>query len=327
MMNMLRRSLFMALALWSGAGFCFAASDSTGVEEVVKLAATGATEDALIAYVRKSNAAYDLSIEQILRLNKMGIPQKVVAAMVQRGKELREQAASNEPAPPLPPAPPVPPAEAPRNVAPVASAPEIGGPELRDRGADTPTALLESMAATLGDTGPIQEYLEFQLPANRASAKAYLAQTQQLGAKVKEVGDLVAARIGRNESGMITSMQSGVHTGCEAMLRYKLAQIAKGGKVDWGKVKITENGNQAQATIHTGEAIQLSRANGKWYLSDEQPLQSFSKDVVGTQELADNLRKVLDLVAQKVNSGQITKANFIQEYQTLINSGLSPAAK
>jgi hypothetical protein len=200
-------------------------------------------------------------------------------------------------------------------------------PALTDRGAATPKALLESMAGVLGEEGKAEDWLGFQSPANRELVKTQLEMTSQLEAKAKKVADLVGAKFGRMEAGMVKSM--GVfHTGGELVLRYQVSQIAKNGKVDWDKVKITENGDKAQAAIAgLGATIPLVKVEGKWYLGEGEGQETMAKDAEGMKEMIGNLMKVLDQLEQKVKSGQITKANFIQEYSKLINDSMAPGPK
>ena len=103
-----------------------------------------------------------------------------------------------------------------------------------------------------------------------------------------------------------------------------MSQIATGGKVDWDKVKITENGGKAQVAIASiGATIQLAKVNGKWYLDQE----TFAQDAAGIKEMTGTLMNVLDQIEQKVKSGQISKQNFIQEYQDIINGSLGSGKK
>ena len=193
-------------------------------------------------------------------------------------------------------------------------------PEIADLGAATPRALVESMAKVVREDGKPHSSLGFQPPANRALAKAQLEMAMQIGAKAKALTALVQARIGKMEAGMIKSMESGVNAGSELTLRYQMSEIAPGGKVNWNKVKITENGGKAQVAIASmGTTIQLAKANGKWYLDPE----TFAKEAGLIKETSGKLMKVLDQVEQKVKSGQITKQNFIQAYTDIINSTMT----
>jgi hypothetical protein len=197
-------------------------------------------------------------------------------------------------------------------------------PDVIDLGAATPKALLESMAKVLGEDAKPQAWLGFQPPANRQLVKEQFELASQLDAKAKKVAQLVAARIGNMEANMVKSFQGGVTAGGEITLRYQISQIAKNGKVDWDKVKITQDGDKAQAAIaSTGETIPMAKVNDKWYLGEGQGQETLAKDAQGTKELTGQLMKVLDQLEQKVNSGQITKKNFIQQYQDLVNSTLA----
>ncbi len=61
--------------------------------EVVKLVESGAGEEVVRAYVSASNVPYDLSLEEIVYLRDIGVPDSVIAAMMRRGGELRAQEA------------------------------------------------------------------------------------------------------------------------------------------------------------------------------------------------------------------------------------------
>ena len=114
----MRTSAFVLTGILLFAG-AWTAQAAEGMDEVVKLAQSGLGEDVLMAYVEASPTAYDLSVADIVYLSDLGIPQKVIAAMVTHGKELRDKAAPQAPAPavaevlavpaPEPPAAPAPP--------------------------------------------------------------------------------------------------------------------------------------------------------------------------------------------------------------------------
>src|SRR5258708_2220466 len=86
------------------AGQCQASSD--GIDDVLRLAKAGMTEEVLIAYVQNSQVAYNPNVDEIVFLNNSGIPQKVIAAMLERGKALREEAGTVATATPVIEAPP-----------------------------------------------------------------------------------------------------------------------------------------------------------------------------------------------------------------------------
>jgi len=201
-------------------------------------------------------------------------------------------------------------------------------PEIVDRGAATPAALLESMAMLLDQKAPTQAWLGLQPPAMLPLARMQLELASQLGAKTKSVAELVQAKIGRMEAGMVGSTQSGVRAGWELELHSQMAQIARNGKVDWAKVKITERGDKAEAVIvSTGSSILLAKAGGKWYLGEGEGHDTLAKDINGNKEMTSASLKMLEQVEQKVKSGQMTKANFIQEYTKLVNQNMGLGRK
>lgn len=61
--------------------------------EVVKLVESGAGEEVIRAYVSSGAVAYELSLEEIVYLRDIGVPDGVIAAMMRRGAELRAQQA------------------------------------------------------------------------------------------------------------------------------------------------------------------------------------------------------------------------------------------
>jgi hypothetical protein len=69
------------------------ARSSEGVDEILKLAAAGVGEEVLLAFVETSPVAYDISVDEIIQLKDLGLPQTVLAAMLTRGNELRKVAA------------------------------------------------------------------------------------------------------------------------------------------------------------------------------------------------------------------------------------------
>ncbi|MBL9139330.1 MAG: hypothetical protein JNK85_25905 [Verrucomicrobiales bacterium] len=63
------------------------------IDEVVRLVESGAGEEVTRAYVGASSVAYDLTLDEVIYLRDVGIPDSVIAAMMRRGGELRAQAA------------------------------------------------------------------------------------------------------------------------------------------------------------------------------------------------------------------------------------------
>ncbi len=60
---------------------------------MIELVEAGAGEEVVRAYVAKSSIPYELSLEDVLYLRDIGVPDGVVAAMMRRGAELRQDQA------------------------------------------------------------------------------------------------------------------------------------------------------------------------------------------------------------------------------------------
>ena len=199
-------------------------------------------------------------------------------------------------------------------------------PDGPDYGAATPKALLERMAKVITLNDKPGAWYGFQPPANRDLVKVQLDCAAQLVARGKPVAELVQARIGNMEAGMIRgSVSGGVQQGGEIVLRNTISQMAPNGTVDWSQVKITEAGDKAQAVISNyGGTIPMAKANGKWYLGGDR--DALAKEVEGTRKMTATSLKTLDQVEQKVKSGQMTKKNFIQEYSNIVNENFQAGA-
>lgn len=63
------------------------------VSQVIELVEAGAGEEVVRAFVSRSSVPYELALEDVLYLRDIGIPDGVVAAMMRRGAELRQQQA------------------------------------------------------------------------------------------------------------------------------------------------------------------------------------------------------------------------------------------
>lgn len=63
------------------------------VSKVIELVEAGAGEEVIRAYVAKSSIPYELSLDDVLYLRDIGVPDGVVAAMMRRGAEIRQQQA------------------------------------------------------------------------------------------------------------------------------------------------------------------------------------------------------------------------------------------
>ncbi|MBU6400455.1 MAG: hypothetical protein KGS61_09070, partial [Verrucomicrobia bacterium] len=66
---------------------------SAGLAEVVKLAQAGVEPDVLLAYVQNSPVAYNPTAEDLVYLHDVGIGPAVITAMIDHGKQVRDQAA------------------------------------------------------------------------------------------------------------------------------------------------------------------------------------------------------------------------------------------
>jgi hypothetical protein len=198
--------------------------------------------------------------------------------------------------------------------------------DIPDRGAPTPKALLDSMAAVLSKPGPPQDWLSFQPPANRELAKEEVQLIVQLGSKAKETADVIEKKIGKMQANMVRSMQNGVTPGCELELRNSITEMSTDGKIDWDSVKITEAGDKARvSSSNTASRILLIKAGDKWYLGEGEGSgkETLAKDVDGTKKMNATELKMLDQLEQKVKSGEVNKKNFIQEYQNLVNESFN----
>ena len=200
-------------------------------------------------------------------------------------------------------------------------------PAIADRGAATPKALVESMAALVKQNAPqapTEAWLGFQPPSNSALVKTQLQLAAQLGARATAVSALVETKIGKMEAGMVRSMQPGVTAGWELTLQNQLQNIIKNNQVDWTVAKITETADQAQVAIpYGGQTILLARENGKWYLGDGANHDTLPKDIDGIKETTAKSLKMLDQVEQEITSGALTKSNFMQEYPRILNANMA----
>lgn len=101
MRNVLLAGVLAAAGLaWSGHAVA-----SEGFDDLAKLAKSGVNDDVMLAYIDASPVAYELTVDEILFFNDLGLSPKVVAAAVKHGKELR---AANPPAPAVADDPPAP---------------------------------------------------------------------------------------------------------------------------------------------------------------------------------------------------------------------------
>src|ERR1700759_3879550 len=78
----MKRALLLAFTL--AASITFAAHASEGFDDLVKLAKSGVSEQVLLAYVESSANPYALTVDEILYLNDIGVPNSFVAAAIRR---------------------------------------------------------------------------------------------------------------------------------------------------------------------------------------------------------------------------------------------------
>ena len=67
---------------------------SEGFDDIAKLAKSGVTEDILVTFVQASPVPYELSVDEILFLNDLGVTPKAIQEIINHGRDLR---AGNEP--------------------------------------------------------------------------------------------------------------------------------------------------------------------------------------------------------------------------------------
>src|SRR5690242_17791140 len=83
-----RASAFLVVLLGFAVLSCARASD--GFDELVKLIKSGVNEEVLTAYVNNSPSAYDLTVDEILYLNDLGVSATIIQSVVQHGKDVRD---------------------------------------------------------------------------------------------------------------------------------------------------------------------------------------------------------------------------------------------
>src|SRR3954462_11310473 len=76
-----------------------AAGASEGFDDLAKLAKSGVGDEVMLAYIDASPVAYDLTVDEILFFNDLGVSQKVITAAVKHGKEVRGSGAAPAPIP------------------------------------------------------------------------------------------------------------------------------------------------------------------------------------------------------------------------------------
>ena len=91
-------ALVIGCLCWNGGTLSRAqsapATQSPQLQEIVKLSQAKMGDDVILAYIKNSGAAYNLSADDILYLNSQGVSQPVVSALLQaqRGSRCRDDA-------------------------------------------------------------------------------------------------------------------------------------------------------------------------------------------------------------------------------------------
>src|SRR5262249_33908992 len=107
----MRKALIVGSLLLVGALSQASLSASEGFDDLAKLAKSGVGDEVMLTFIDASAVPYDLTVDEILYFNDLGVSQKVISAIVKHGKELRDAAAAAAPAPqpaPVVDAPPPP---------------------------------------------------------------------------------------------------------------------------------------------------------------------------------------------------------------------------
>jgi hypothetical protein len=80
---------------------------SVPLTEVIRLAESGVAEGVMLSYITNSASTFNLTAEEIIYLNDIGVPGAVITAMIQRDQALKEVANASVPAVASPPPAPV----------------------------------------------------------------------------------------------------------------------------------------------------------------------------------------------------------------------------
>ena len=78
------RSVCYAFAMACLALTALGAAERVSVDDVINMAKQNVGEEVLLAAVERSQSAYDLNTDQILKLKEAGVPEKVIAAMLRK---------------------------------------------------------------------------------------------------------------------------------------------------------------------------------------------------------------------------------------------------
>jgi hypothetical protein len=67
---------------------------SFGVDEVAKMHQNGVESDVILNYIDNSSVPYHLSAEEIVKLHEMNVPSPIITALIRRGAQVQQQAAT-----------------------------------------------------------------------------------------------------------------------------------------------------------------------------------------------------------------------------------------
>ncbi len=142
--------LLAAIVLWGAATNLHAQTPPPslppGVQDVVKLAHAGMSDDVILAQIRSAGAMYNLNADQIIYLSTQGVSQNVIKALLPSGGST---ATPPPAAPTMPPAPPM-----------VGPTPPPGAPAAP--GATTPSGIPDNFDSFHTQLGPYGSWI--QLP-------------------------------------------------------------------------------------------------------------------------------------------------------------------
>ena len=113
----MRSSFWIPLVLVA-AVFAGRLCGSEGMDDFVKLAQSAASEEVIMAFIENSKIAYAPTLDEMVYLRDIGVPDTVIMALQKHGEELRLAAVQAAAAPAAPVAPAAPPAEEPVTIAP-----------------------------------------------------------------------------------------------------------------------------------------------------------------------------------------------------------------
>ena len=119
--SILAAGLVAAALLGMGASAGHAQTLPPGVQDVVKLAQAGISDEIILTQIKNNAASYNLTADQIILLKTQGVSQPVINALLTGGASAMPAAAPSSPPPPLPAPAPAPAVTVPTPAVPAAS--------------------------------------------------------------------------------------------------------------------------------------------------------------------------------------------------------------